>query len=1280
VKLRGFRIELGEIENALAQHPAIHEAVVLCREDSPGTKQLVGYVVQKRNDSISVTTLRNFLQKKLPEYMIPSAFVVLDALPLTLNSKIDRRALPAPDNFREQLETAFVRARTLEEKLLTDIWMTTLNMPRIGIHDNFFALGGHSLLATKIISTIQSVFSVELPIRSLFEHPTIEDLAKQLNHRSNGGAEEDGSKIKSFPHQTHLPLSYTQERFWVLDQLHTQSQGYYFSQAFRLQGLLNEQALQKSFYDIVHRHEILRTTFPSKDGRPQQVIAPTVTHDIPIIEHSALDDETRETKRCRLLQEEKVQSFDLAQGPLLRIKLVRFNPKDYLLILTTHHIIWDARSTEILFQELSTLYKGYCQGQTPSLSPLPLQYADFTLWQRKRLESPIGKRELAYWQKTLEHPPPTLPLPTDYPRGSVQTFRGGQVDSLLSQELTENLLVLKQRTGSTFFMILLAALQLLLSRVTGMTDIMIGAPTAGRNRPEFEPLIGCFLNNLALRTKILHDHTFAQLLTHVREQVLGALAHQEIPFEKLLDELHIERNANRTPLFQVFVNMHNFSDQELLLSGIQTTPVISPDIKSLFDWTLYFQEHPDQIHLKLVYNADLFAESRMQETMNQLQWLIEQVVKDPDRPLQDYSLVTDASTPRLPDPTPPIKEPPQETVCVLIHRQAERFPDHQAISQGHKSWSYQELVRRTDALAHTLRKQRFAPGAVVAVGGPPSFGLAVALLAVLQTGGVILPLDPRLPVTRQRLMRQEAKANRYVWIGQDLPPDFPANAEQDDVLHRVDPETGGWLDQQDSGQTAPVLEALPKPDEPAYLFFTSGTTGIPKGILGQHKSLSHFLTWQARTFQVGPQDRVAQLTTLSFDAVLREFFLPLISGATLCLPDDQVELDPTKIIPWVDQERITILHTVPTVAQFWLTHAPKTMQPSSLRWTFFSGEPVTDSFVTHWRHRFPENGHLVNFYGPTETTLIKCWYLIPDPPPPGIQPIGSPMPDTQAFIVGPKNRLCGIGEIGEIVLRTPFRTLGYLNAPSEQQRRFRPNPYREDPSDLWYWTGDRGRYRVDGSLNILGRLDTQIKIRGVRIEPDEITSLLQGHPDLEAAAVLGHGGTEGDTVLVAYVIPKPKTSLTVQALRTFLASKVPSAMIPSSIMFLASLPSTPNGKLDRRALPVPVRIPQDRTTPVVGPRTPVEEALVRIWIDILSVEEIGIHDNFFELGGHSLLAMQVMNRIQKTFHVPFPLRQIFETPTLADCAQYIEDVSNENRFSHKEVHILSSQDREEGLL
>lgn len=1280
IKLRGFRIEPGEIESQLVQHQEVEKAIVLCAGERLGEQVLIAYVVP-RQASIDLPAIRAYLQARLPHYMIPGTFVQLEDIPLTANGKIDRRALPKPDDSDKQVPTAFAPPRNPDEEHLAGIWEKVLHVSRVGIHDNFFSLGGHSLYATQIISRIKSECSVELPVSALFAFPTVAGLAEEMRKTPSDSPDKSANRSAPVSRPHNLPLSLTQERFWILDQIPHQRRGYAVSKMFRLKGDLHVPALRQSFQHIVVRHEILRTTFPVIDGSPQQVISESETFDIPLVDLSQLTDEEKENSINRLLEEEEMQPFNLARGPLFRIKLFRLSSEEHLLVVMLHHIICDARSLEILNEELSTLYHAFSEGKKPSLPALSSQYSDFTVWQHQSLNTPEGVQSLAYWKTTLENPPPPLPLPTDYPRSQIPTLEGHRLEYWLTKEQTGHLLRLKKRSGTTFFMILLAALQLLISRITGTTDILIGAPVAGRNHAAFEPLIGCFLNNLVLRTIIRESSTFTQLLGQVREKVLGAILHQDVPFEKLLEVVPHARHAGRTPLFQVLLNMHDFSDKDLSLPGMHARFVPSPTVKSLFDWTLYFQEHPDGIHLKLVYNAGLFSQPRMKEILNQLIGLLEQVADDPDLPLHRYSLITHVSKKYLPDPTILLETPQQETVPTLICRQAEAFPDHIAIRQGKQIWTYKELVDQTLSLTSALHKDGLRPGEVVAIGGYPSIGLVVVLFAVLQAGGVIMPMDPHIPIHRQRVMLREADARRYVWIGHDPAPDISGDGVEEIALHCIDSETARptapglseW-----SGRQGNPLPRYPRPHDPAYIFFTSGTTGNPKGIRGQHQSLSHFLKWQAETFTIGHGDRVAQLTALSFDAVLRDIFLPLVSGATLCLPENQLELLPDQVIFWLAQEGITVLHTVPTVARFWIRHIPEGISLSRLRWVFFSGEPVSDELVNHWRRAFPESGQLVNFYGPTETTLIKTWQIISDPPSPGIQPVGFPMPQTQILILRSHNQLCGTGEIGEIVIRTSFGTHGYINSPGGKQEGFFKNPYWQHSADQWYRTGDYGRYRLDGSVDILGRLDNQIKIRGVRIEPEELTSHLEKHQDLAAATVLGHVEEGKDNFLAAYVVPKTRTSPTEQSLRSFLASRVPAAMVPSFFIFLESLPVSHNGKLDRRALPVPALGSAARSPACIEPCTAVESRLSTILRELLSIDQIGIDDNFFELGGHSLLAMQLINRIETVFHIPFPLRHIFECPTIRQWAGLLEAESQNTRPVPAEAP--SFKDPEEGFI
>jgi amino acid adenylation domain-containing protein len=648
----------------------------------------------------------------------------------------------------------------------------------------------------------------------------------------------------------------------------------------------------------------------------------------------------------------------------------------------------------------------------------------------------------------------------------------------------------------------------------------------------------------------------------------------------------------------------------------------------------------------LVFNTDLFSAARMEEMLEQFKYLLEQIADAPDRPIRSYSLATRASRQYLPDPTEALAEPQCAPVASEFLLWVKQTPNREAIVQGGNSWTYDELSRSAQALARTVVARGLKRTEVVAIIGPRSFGLIASILGVVMSGGVVLTIDRNLPTNRQRLMLSEARARYLLYVGEWR--------REDDWLREVADLTTIPVTKLDgktpSSNNKSKLRESPLPqisaDDAAYIFFTSGTTGVPKGVLGCHKGLSHFLAWQKNTFNIGPGDRCAQLANLSFDAVLRDIFLPLVSGATLCLPDEDVDPASDGIVSWLDRQRITLFHAVPTLAQTWLGVPPDGVTLRRLRWAFFSGEPFTEALVRRWRDAFPEAGKIVNLYGPTETTLVKCFYVIPGEPSPGVQPIGRPLPQSQALVLTESGQRCGVGEPGEIVVRTPFRTLGYINAPEEQRRRFVRNPFRDNPHDLVYYTGDRGRYRPDGTLEILGRLDDQVKVRGVRVEPGEITAILGQQPHVKACYVTARKDQQGDTGLVAYIVPFSANAVTAGDLRSYLGTHLPAAMFPSAFVFLDVLPLTPNGKVNRRALPEPDLAKVKSESTFVPPRTSTEQILASIFSDVLRLERVGVHDNFFDLGGHSLLATRVVSRIRSTFHVGFPLRTLFEFPTV----------------------------------
>ena len=1050
-------------------------------------------------------------------------------------------------------------------------------------------------------------------------------------------------------------LSFAQQRLWFMDQCEPNSSVYNMTSALRIRGRVNIGALERSLKEIIERHEILRTVFPVMGGVPIQAIRPSEESALEVMDVRGATREARKEQGQRLCEEETRRPFDLAKGPLFRSVMIRLGEDDQILSMTMHHIVSDGWSMRILHRELSVLYRAFSRGEPSPLSPSPIQYSDYAVWQREWLTGANLERQLEYWKKQLAESPAVLNLAMARRRPAVLSFRGQRQNYELSAELTEKLKEFSLKQGATLYMTLLAAFQTLLCRCTGQEDIVVGSPIANRNRAEIEELIGFFVNTLVLRCSLAGNPSFETLLRKVRGNALDAYEHQDLPFEKLVEEMRPDRSLNHTPLFQVLFNMVNQEEDEVALPDLKVERIDAAIPESKFEMTLYTRHEENRITLDLVYRVDLFDNAQMRCFLEQYGYLLEQIVAEPCKPILQYSLVTAGARAVLPDPAEILTEPPQDLVVDAFMSWAKRFPAAPAMSQGSQTWTYAELARCADILARVMVATGMARGEVVAVHGQPSFGLVTAVMAVFLSGGVLLLIDSALPKQRKRLMLREAKARKV--IGADVKKSEDGWLEDEfgsDMLF-VEPQEGCALN---SEAITPGPISLPEVtiDDPAYIFFTSGTTGTPKAILGCHKGLSHFLAWQRQTFAVGPGDRSAQIAALSFDAVLRDIFLPLTSGAELCLRDAGTLSASTEMIEWLVRNRITIIHAVPSLAKSWIASVDPTRHLKNLRWVFFIGEPLTEAFVHQWRTAFPNDAEIVNLYGPTETTLVKCFYTVPADMSPGIQPIGRPIPDTQALILNGDHQLCGINEPGEIVLRTPFRTLGYINAAEENCKRFVQNPFRDDPTDLIYFTGDAGCYQPDGILRILGRLDDEIKIRGVRIEPAEVTATLAQHPDVESCVVVGAKNGRHETTLAAYVVPVLQKNLTRGDLAAYLLERLPAAMVPSTYVFLDSLPLAPNGKIDRRSLPEPDpnEFVPDRSD--IAPRTELENTVARIWAAVLKVEKLGVHDNFFDLGGHSLLATQIIARIREVLRADVTLRALFEKPTIAGLSEHLKAI------------------------
>ncbi len=1283
VKIRGFRIELGEIEAMLSQHPGLQQSLVIAREDVPGDKRLVAYIVAHPEQIPTPDELRRFLLLELPEYMVPAAFVFMDTIPLNPNGKVDRHALPAPDSSSFIHSTNFIAPSTPTEEILAPIWEEVLGLKQIGVEDNFFQLGGHSLLATQVISRVRQTLSIEVTLGLIFEKPTIASFARAIADLPTNSQ----PIFQSVNRQSEL--SFAQQRMWLLEQIDPNSAAYLVPTTQRFTGQLNVEILQQSLDAIVARHEALRTNFfTSSDGNPIQIIGEPRSVELKRIELIG----SQEEQVQGVLNHEARRPFNLASDLMLRATLLQVEPNEHVLLLVMHHIASDGWSIGILWEQLAAVYEAllpetliYGTAKTPStprskslteflrksyllnnnppgLPKLPIQYADFAAWQTQWLSEGVIDTQLDYWKNQLKGATP-LELPTDQPRPSVQNHQGAYQSLVLPKQLTVDLKALSRRSDSTLFMTLLTAFKILLYRYTAQEDIVVGTPIAGRNQTETEDLIGCFINTLALRTDVAGNPTFLELLTRVRQVALDAYAHQDIPFEKLVEELHPQRNLGRSPVFDVMFNFINTPETTLEFPGLTLTPVELNEPESIFSMTLYLEEHLGDVSLQLVYQRAIFSAARITNLLNQFQYLLEQIVATPERSISSYSLVTPESQTLLPNPSAVLLEPEYELVTAMFVKQANRIPEHPAVSQGSSSWNYSELSKSAHHLARVLVSHGVKKGEVVAVFGQRSFGAIASMMGVLLSGGVLLNIDPKLPVHRQQVMLQEAKAKQLLYIdSQSLQkPEW----ESLNIIP-VDSDTGIttsiYIDSESID--LPKLSG----DDAAYIFFTSGTTGVPKGVLGCHKGMGHFLTWQRETFEVSQKDRSAQLTGFSFDVILRDVFLPLTSGATLCLPKEGDELETARILQWLEQEQISLIHTVPSLAQSWLVNVPTDVSLQALRCVFFAGEPLKDTLIRQWCEKFPQSGEIVNLYGPTETTMAKCYYRVTPDSLQKVQPIGSPLPETQALVFAENNQLCGIGEPGQIVIRTPFRSLGYINAPISDSSRFVKNPNRNDEQDLIYYTGDRGRYRPDGSLEILGRIDRQVKIRGVRIELGEIETVLGEHPLVRSVVAIAREDQPGDQRLVAYIVPQEQ--VTINELRRFLNQKLPTYMIPSAFVMLEALPLTPNGKIDRQALPEPEQR-QEVEESFVAPQNELEYQLAKIWQEVLGLQAIGVRDNFFELGGHSLLAVKLFWQIHKSFGINLPLATLFQSGTVEALASIISEEQKLAAVTHQKKRYAS---------
>ncbi|WP_071191495.1 non-ribosomal peptide synthetase [Trichormus sp. NMC-1] len=1266
VKIRGFRIELGEIEATLIQHPLVRKTIVIAVLDTSGDKRLVAYIVSDANSLPTTLELRDFLKDRLPNYMIPPVFVMLDTLPLTPNGKINRLALPAPDFFTVQ--SNYVAPSNPTEEILTNLWSQVLKIETIGIHDNFFELGGHSLLATLLISRIRQAFNLEIPLRLLFEFPTI---AQFCQHIDTADQTESLSLAPIKPRQQseNLPLSFAQQRLWFLDQLEPNSTAYNMSYRLGILGSLNISALEQSLGEILQRHEILHTNFLSLAGQPIQVITNNIDFNLPIIDLQFLPDEQREIEAQRIAKEETQQPFNLAEDSLFRIKLLRLSPEQNLLLINIHHIVFDGWSFRVLFAELKALYTAYSEGLTSPLPQLPIQYADLTLWQREWLAGEVLESQLNYWKRQLSGTLPVLELPTDYPRPPVQTYRGASHSFILSSELTASLKSLCQKEGVTLFMTLLAAFKILLSRYSGQEDVIVGTPIAGRNRREIEDLIGFFVNTLALRTDLSGNPSFRELLNRVRQVTLGAYAHQDLPFEKLVEELQLERNLSHTPIFQVWFNMVNLRSDSLQLNGLKVEPVsvietTDQETISKFDLNLYIREDNHKINLRLVYNKVLFNPDTIEWMVTHFQRLLAEIVANPQRPISTFSLLNATERYELSHlrnltcPTNSFNEFPkqeiEQSIPARFEEQVKKYPHKIAIHTKNHQWTYQELNLQANRIAQVILAENLNTEANIALLFDHDAPMIAAILGVLKAGKTYVPLDPKYPQERVLYILEDSLCQVVLTNHNNLVDAQELIAEKLPIIN---------IDELNNNDLALEINHEISPDTIAYLLYTSGSTGKPKGVIQNHRNVLHFIRNYTNNLHISADDKLSLFASYSFDGAIIDIFSTLLNGATLYPFDIKTE-GLAHLSAWLEVHKISIYHSTPTVYRSFmqiLTEEKQSIAATGLpqiRLVVLGGEEVVKNDVELYQKYFSDECILVNGLGCTESSF-NLQYLIDKKTQitHKFVPVGYPFDDTEILLLddmGNPTDICG-----EIAIRSPHIALGYWQKPELTKAAFLDDPKGENKRI--YRTGDLGRLKSNGVIEFLGRKDFQVKIRGFRIELGEIEATLIQHPTVQKTVVIAREDIPGEKRLVAYIIPR-ENEASIKEIKQYLKQKLPDYMVPAAFVVLDVLPLTPNGKINRLALPAP-DFTKLESAEYTTPSDNLELQLTKIWENVLGIRPIGLNDNFFDVGGHSLLAVRLFAQIEKIFGKNIALTILFQAPTIRQLANVLRDEGYSSSWS-----------------
>jgi amino acid adenylation domain-containing protein len=1281
VKFHGYRVELNEIRSALNKHAQVRDSVVTLHREAGGNDALVAYYVARQK--VEPEQLREHLSEYILNETIPNFFVHLKRLPLTLNGKVNHAALPTLEAIKGQSRDEYVAPQTEVEEIVAGIWATLLGVPQVGRYDNFFQLGGHSLLATQLVSRVRKALQVELTVRSLFEHPTVNQLSTHIQTLSRNGLGKHLPPMSRANREAGwaAPLSFAQQRLWFIDQLVPGSTFYNVSSAVRLEGKLDISALERTISEVARRHEVLRTTFRMVDGEPAQVIAPVQPIALPVTDLSELSEPEREEELRQLLSGFSAQPFDLAQDSLLRVRLVRLGEDSHAVMLVTHHIVCDGWSMGVLVKEVVAIYEAFSRGEPSPLPELAIQYADFAVWQREWLRGETLEQQLSYWRAQLRGAPPVLELPTDRPRPAVQSYRGASHSFRVSAEVSAGLKALSRSEGATLFMTLLAAFKILLSRYSGQTDIVVGTPIAGRNRMELEPLIGFFVNTLALRTRLSGALSFREVLQQVRETALEAYAHEHLPFERIVEELNPERALSHTPLVQVVFGFQSLQEKTAEVSDLTMSALGHNSGTARFDVVQNMFETEEGLSGSLHGNVDLFDLETIKRLCEHFQRLLQSIVEHPDAAISQLALLSEEEREQQLVEWNETEVDFPDHLCFqqLFEQQVVRTPDAVAASCEGRTLTYKELNRRGNRLAHLLVERGAAQEVVVALLADRDLDLLVAVLAIFKAGAVYLPLDPNSPALRlAQVLDQSATPLVLATSGKQqlleqaiaaLPESRrPAVLQVDDLIDLNDERP----EDLPSAVAAENLATRNSPSSLAYVIYTSGSTGVPKGAMVEQRGMVNHLFAKVRDLALTETDKVAQTASQCFDISVWQMLAVLLVGGQIEIFPNAVAHNAQRLLIETERAGVTILETVPSLLRAMLDEAGSSRYLGGLRWMIPTGEVLLPELCRRWLTTFP-HVPLLNAYGPTECSDDVSHHPIHSLAATENHntPIGRPIANLRLYVVDRQLRTVPLGVPGELCVGGVGVGRGYLLTPGRTAEAFVPDVFGKQEGRRLYRTGDQARFLPNGDIQFLGRIDHQVKLRGFRIELDEVEIALRESEEVIDAVAMVREDVAASFRLVAYLVWATEEGTQVERLQSRLKERLPEYMVPTAFVSLPAMPLTVNGKVDRSALPAPEQAGADAERSFVAPRTPLERWLVEKWASALNLEteQVGVEDSFFDLGGESIKAAIIVNRVQEALGEVVHVVTILDAPTIAGFAAFLE-----SHYGPAVARLLGSED------